>query len=183
MTAITFVTGNKGKYKEVAALLNKPLEQSDLVIEEIQSLDLAEIAHHKAVTAFQKIHKPLFVDDTGLAVAAWNGFPGPFIKHIQKAGGMELLLSMLKHTINREANFITTLAFHDGSQVHTFVGSVKGTIASEIRGNGGWGIDGIFIPEGHVRTYAEMEFAEKNSLSHRTKAVMLFKDYLEQNPT
>lgn len=91
-----FVTGNEGKMMEAQRILGFPIEIVKFDLEEIQSLDLAEIVRHKVLQAYQIVKKPVFVDDVGLYVSAWNGFPGPFVKYLREAGGNELLLRMMR---------------------------------------------------------------------------------------
>ncbi len=175
---LKFVTGNKGKFQEIQAGLGMPLELVTLDIPEIQSLDLVEITRHKALMAYELVREALIVDDTGLQVEEWNGFPGPFIKHILEAGGQELLLRMLSGVENRNARFTTVLGYFDGSRFTHIEGSTTGTIAYEVRGKD-WGINGIFIPEGMGLTYAEMGMTDKNKISHRGKATRALRELLE----
>ncbi len=161
-------------------LLGFPIIHKNLDISEIQNLDLAKVAVDKAQKAFDIIRKPLIVDDTGIAIHAWNGFPGPFIAHILKAGGMPLVLKMMEATTDRQATFETVIAYHDGVEIRVFRGSTHGHIARAITQDGqqGFGMDGIFIPDGENRTYAQMSISEKGAVSHRAKAVAQLKDYL-----
>ncbi len=175
---LKFVTSNKGKFQEIQAELGIPLELETLDIPEIQSLDLVNITRHKALMAYEILSEPLIVDDTGLQIEAWNGFPGPFIKHILEAGGQELLLRMMHGVENRNARFTTIIGYFDGSHFAHVEGSTVGTIASEIRGED-WGINGIFIPEGTSLTYGELSMADKNKISHRGKATRKLKVMLE----
>ena len=175
---LKFVTGNRGKFQEIQAELGMELEHVTLEIPEIQSLDLVEIARHKALMAHEFLHEPLIVDDTGLEIAAWNGFPGPFIKHILEAGGQELLLRMLHGVTQRDARFTTVIGYFDGSRFTYVEGVTRGTIADEIRGDD-WGINGIFIPEGMNLTYSQMDLTTKNTVSHRGKATRALKALLE----
>ena len=179
MQTLAFVTNNEGKFKEVSALLDLPLEQVSIHTDEIQSLDPVAIVRHKALTAYEHVHIPLIVDDTSLHIKAWNGFPGPFIKHIVEAGGMELLLMMMQGTADRRADFVTTIGYYDGKVFQNVAGTTHGKIADEIIGGKSWGINGIFIPDGGDRVYGEMTLEEKNTLSHRAKAVHALKGILE----
>src|SRR3990172_9691521 len=97
MKKLCFVTSNKDKVDEAQKNLGIPIEIVDIDIDEIQSMDLKKIVKHKALEAYKRVKKPVFVDDVSFEVRAWNGFPGPFIKFLQKAGNgrFELLLRML----------------------------------------------------------------------------------------
>jgi XTP/dITP diphosphohydrolase len=179
--SLVFVTRNKDKSQEMSALLGISIESVDLQLAEIQDIDVAKVANHKASLAYAQIKRPLFVDDTGIYIDAWGGFPGPFIAHIVHSGGPELLLSMMVGTADRKAKFVSAISYHDGKNIHTFTGEVAGTIAREAMGRFGFGIDSIFVPDGHSGSYATMTNAEKNTVSHRSKAVVKLKKYLESN--
>lgn len=177
-----FITGNAKKAVEAQDILEFPIEVKKLEIEEIQSFDIEEVAWYKAQEAFKILRKPLIIDDAGFFVDAWNGFPGPFIKFLLKSGGSNLLLRMLEQEKERGVYSRAVVAFHDGKEIHTFLGEVKGIVSPEIRGDGAkedW--DPIFIPEGQKLTYAQMGFKEKNKISHRRRALEKLKTFLNEN--
>lgn len=178
MNRLCFVTGNEGKIKEAQDILGFPIDVEKLNLDEIQSLNLEEIVTHKALQAFEKIKRPLIVDDVGLYVDAWNGFPGPFIKFLGIAGGNELLVKLMSTDKNRKVIAKAAIGYHDGYQVKTFVGEVKGMITETPRGEGGWGWDPAFIPEHGTKTYAEMDPEEKNKVSHRRAALEKLRAFL-----
>lgn len=175
-----FVTGNDNKIKEAQAILNIPISIIKLDLPEIQSLDPEEIINHKAKAAYEKIKKPLLVEDVSFSVEAWNGFPGPFIKFLEKAGGNELFLRMMGNEKNRKASAIATIGLHTGTDIILFSGQVDGQIAQSIRGVNGWGFDFIFQPDGEQRTFAQMSDEEKNKLSHRYRALAKLKAFLKK---
>jgi len=125
MEKLYFVTSNQGKAKEAGMILEMPIEirKADLI--EIQSLDLEEIVRDKARQAFEIVGEPVIVDDVGLYLDSWNGFPGPFVKYISDAVGEEGILKMLKGEENRNVTATAAIGFHDGKEIHTFVGEVK----------------------------------------------------------
>jgi XTP/dITP diphosphohydrolase len=174
-----FVTSNKGKVSEAEKILGLPIHIVDLELPEIQSLDLHEIVRDKVKRAFDQVQKPVFVDDVGLFVEVWNGFPGPFIKYMRMAGNNDLLLRMLKNEANRSVAAKAVVGFADGEHIETFEGEVKGILTSEERGKNGWGFDPIFQPEGYEQTFAEMGEDEKNKISHRYNALVKFKEFLQ----
>lgn len=174
-----FVTSNKGKVEEAKMILDIPVEVTALHLPEIQSLDMEEIVKEKALHAYQMIKQPLFVDDAGLFINAWNGFPGPFVKFLAQAGGNDLLLRMMRKESNRNAVLRAAIGYHDGVTTHTFVGEVAGTIATIPKGEKGWGFDPIFIPNNALKTFAEMMREEKNAISHRRNALKKFKEFLD----
>lgn len=173
---IHFATGNENKVREVSEILGIPLEIARLDLDEIQDINLEKVARRKVEHAFALLKKPVFVDDVGVYISAWNGFPGPFAKFLQGAGGNPQILKMLVHEENRDMISRGVIAFHDGKTIHTFVGETKGTISLKERGDG-WGFDPIIIPEGQSLTYAELGDA-KNKISHRGKALSKFKKFL-----
>lgn len=181
MKDIYFVSSNKGKIKEAQEILAFPIKIKKLNLTEIQSLDVEEIVRHKTESAFAILQKPLIVDDVGIYVEAWNGFPGPFVKYIDVAGGCELLLKMMKGEKNRNAFTRVAIGYHDGKEVHVFIGEVLLTVSTEIRGTNGWGYDPIMIPRNDTRTFAEMTSEEKNAISHRRNALEKLKEYLSKH--
>ena len=181
MNELYFVTSNEGKIKEAKMILDFPIKAVKADLIEIQSLDLEEIVRDKAQRAFALVQKPLIVDDVGLYVEAWNGFPGPFVKQLRDSVGNLGFLKMMENETNRRVIAKAAVGFHDGKEIHTFTGEVKGQLALEPRGEGGWGWDPIFIPEFSDKTYAEMTPEGKNSVSHRRAALEIFKNFLTQH--
>jgi XTP/dITP diphosphohydrolase len=90
------------------------------------------------------------------------------------------LLQKLENAPHRRARFRTVIALLDESGVRFFEGAVVGTIGLEPVGEGGFGYDPLFIPEGASRTFAQMSRDEKNSLSHRGKALAQLTAFLAQ---
>ncbi|MDO8269904.1 MAG: RdgB/HAM1 family non-canonical purine NTP pyrophosphatase [Candidatus Levybacteria bacterium] len=180
-----FATGNKGKAREAQQILGIPIEITEIELDEIQSLDLKEIVEHKLKQAFDKVKSPVIVDDVALKLDVWNGFPGPFVKylHVASNGNNKLILKMLKNESNRNGTLVATIGYHDGENIHLFIGEIRLTIAVEERGTNGWGLDPILIPEGQTATYAEMSEKEKNSDSHRKRALKKLKEFLDSQKT
>jgi len=176
-----FVTSNKGKVAEAQDILGIPIQIAEIELDEIQSMDLHAIVEKKVKAAYEQIKKPVFVDDVGLYVDSWNGFPGPFVKFMRLSGQTEndLLLRMLSNESNRKVTAKAVVGFYDGENIHMFEGEVSGVLTTEERGNDGWGFDPIFEPEGRGMTFAELGTEEKNKISHRRRALEKFKEYLE----
>ena len=117
-----------------------------------------------------------FADDTGLVIPSLNGEPGVYsARYAGEAkdanSNMDLVLRKLETQTDRSAYFVTVIALWMNGKQHLFEGRVDGTILTEKRGAKGFGYDPIFQPEGHDRTFAEMTAEEKNSLSHRGRAL------------
>ncbi len=179
---ITFVTGNEFKARETEEILNIDLEISKVELDEVQDLDLEKVALHKLNQAYEILKKPVMIDDVSFEVGVWNNFPGPLIKWMLKAGdGPSLLLKLLENEKDRAARARLAIGFHDGKKPQLFFGEVAGVVASEIRGDNGFGWDRVFIPEGHNQTFAEMTPDLKNSISHRAKALSKLQDFLKAN--
>lgn len=178
---IVFVTGNKAKVREAENILKIPLRVSNVDLDEIQDLGLEKIALHKLNQAYKKIKKPLIVDDVSLEIDEWNGFPGPLIKWMLKAGDgdAKVLLKMLKGVKNRAVTARLAIGYYDGKTSRVFYGTVRGKIADSIRGDNGFGWDPVFIPDGQTKTFAEMSTQEKSKLSHRRRGLDKLKEFLD----
>ncbi|HEX2800282.1 MAG TPA: RdgB/HAM1 family non-canonical purine NTP pyrophosphatase [Thermoanaerobaculia bacterium] len=175
LISLTFVTSNAGKAREAAAFLGHEVAVKDVEIPEIQSLAFAEVARAKAIVAAGALGVPVLVEDSGLAVGVWGGFPGPLTKWATTgAAGQDGFAKMLDGFTDRSAEAVSVLAVaRPGQAVHDVVvaeGRVRGSIALHPRGTNGFGWDVLFIPEGATRTWAEMSEEEKNRDSHRARA-------------
>jgi XTP/dITP diphosphohydrolase len=187
---IIFATHNKGKLEEVRKLLNQTtiellslddIHFSNEIPEDYQTLQ--ENAIQKAAFIFEKFKIPTFADDSGLLVEALDGQPGVFSaryagEHGNHEANMSKLLHELSGVLNRKAHFKTVIAFVDEKQTKVFEGIVEGEITLEKKGEKGFGYDPIFQPNGCAQTFAEMELSEKNSMSHRGKALKKLTDFL-----
>jgi XTP/dITP diphosphohydrolase len=168
---ITLITGNEGKAREYTTLLGIKVGavKEDLI--EIQSLDVVEVVSRKAQDAYSKLQVPVLVDDTGLSVNAWNGLPGALVAFFLRSVGAQGILDMAAGILDRTATVTTALGYADADGIRIFTGTLSGTLANERRGDGGFGYDSIFVPDGGNLTFAEMSSEHKNSISHRRLAV------------
>lgn len=173
-----FATGNPHKFQEVKDILGFDLEQVPLNLLEPQEIDVAKIIELKARDAYIRTGKVLLVEDTGLEILAWNGLPGGLIKWFLESVGPDGLLRMMSSDTDRRAIAKTAVAYYDGQNVHTFIGQIAGTIATQLSGQSGFGWDSLFIPEGHTQSFAEMGSQVKNSLSMRKHALEQLKTHL-----
>lgn len=168
---LKFATGNVNKVDEAQKILGVPLEQVVLEdVHEIQTSNVSELVGHKLTQAHNELRCPVMVEDSGLIFSAWNGLPGAMVKWFEKSVGCAGMLKMLEPFDNREAQAVCYVAVYNGLDLKIAHGEVRGSIATAVRGNNGFGWDVIFIPEGQDRTYAEMSMEEKNAISHRRKA-------------
>ncbi len=187
---IVLATRNTGKVIEMRALLEGlPVEVVSMdaypgmedVEEDAPTLDGNAIKKARAVHAYTGL--PALADDTGLEVDALEGRPGVYSARYagpaaDPAANRARLLGELASASTRDARFRTVLAFVDGHRERTFEGVCEGAIAREERGAGGFGYDALFVPEGHAATFAELDPAEKNRISHRGRALVRFCDFL-----
>jgi non-canonical purine NTP pyrophosphatase (RdgB/HAM1 family) len=169
---IVLVTGSDAKAREAREILGSEaeLERADLDLPELQAATVEEIAREKAREAFRRLERACVVEDSSLGFAAWNGLPGPYVKWFERAAGLEALCRSLDGFRDRRATASCVIAFRSETQQLTAIGRIEGSIAREPRGNGGFGWDTIFVPDGSERTFAEMAAAEKNAISHRRRA-------------
>lgn len=182
MAMAVFVTTNEHKRREAREILGVELEAAAPDVPEVQALDVAEVAASKAGAAYEALGSPphpVIVEDSGLVIRAWNGLPGAFTKWFLSSVGNEGILGMLSGSEDRSATAVCAVAVAgEGGRVDVFVGEVRGAVADKPRGEGGFGWDPIFIPEGQDLTYAEMG-EEKNRDSHRARAFRRVRRRLE----
>lgn len=163
-----FVTGNKFE------LLT--LKESGFNIDIPEPYDTLEAnASKKSKTIYNLTHINCFSEDTGLEVEALGGEPG--VKSARYAGdeksfakNIEKLLANLENKSNRKARFRAVISLIIDGKETLFEGISEGTIIKEKRGNLGFGYDPVFVPNGSIKTFAEMDMEEKNKYSHRSKA-------------
>jgi XTP/dITP diphosphohydrolase len=180
---IYFCTSNKHKLKEYRDILKEigiGVKRVSIKLTEIQADKLEDVAKEKVKSAFEKVRKPVFVEDAGLFIEALNGFPGVYSAYVMKTIGNEGILKLLKGIKNRNAVFKAVIGFADeNGKIHLFRGECKGKISRSIRGSFGFGFDPIFIPEGYTKTFAE-DMKLKNKVSHRRKAIEKFVRFLRE---
>jgi len=190
MIHLLLATQNPHKVKEIQAVLPEGVRASgidDLVKSELEEtgVTLEENALQKARKIYQLTGNPTLSDDSGLEVVALNNAPGVYsaryagLQKDDQANNAKLLKELL-NVGQRHARFRTVLAFIDNTGEYLFEGIVNGVIASEPRGGNGFGYDPLFVPDGESRTFAEMTSDEKNGLSHRSKAVKAWAEWMSK---
>ncbi len=155
---------------EEARRLGFAVEQRALELPEPQALDPAEIVEAKARAAFERLGSPVLVEDSGLAIAAWGGFPGALVKWMEKTVGLDGIARMLDPFSDRSATAVCVVGSFDGKSLVVARGECLGSIADAPRGSAGFGWDRLFVPDGSSRTFAEMAPEEKDLVSHRGRA-------------
>lgn len=177
---VTFATSNTNKLDEARSLLGFRIKNRNVDIAEIQSISEEEVAKKKAIDAYNILHTPVVVEDTGLHIKELGDFPGALIKWLIKGLGYERICRLTDLCMDRGAYAETCVAFYDGKALRTFIGRVDGSIAMHPRGRRKFGWDYIFIPKGCKKTFAEMAMPEKNGISMRGKAFLKAKAFLEE---
>lgn len=194
MKKLVFASNNAHKLSEIRAILGDRIEiisLSDLQChaEIPETADTLEgNALIKARYVWEHYGLYCFADDTGLEVEALDGAPGVYSarfagEHASFEDNVSLLLERLSGVAApRRARFRTVIALIDEYGTHFFEGSVDGEITLERSGNHGFGYDPIFRPEGREETFAQLTEQEKNSMSHRGRAVQKLVRYLQALP-
>lgn len=176
---LVFVTSNQGKLREAEEVLGTSLDHCDLDIPEVQSLDLEEVVRRKAAAAYGRLRRPVLVEDTSLEIAGLGGFPGPLVRWLLGSVGPEGICRIAHGFSDPRATVRCLACAWDGAVERLGLGVVHGVIAERPRGERGFGWDSTFVPDdGDGRSYAEMEHAEKNAISHRRRAFLALRDAL-----
>lgn len=189
MKNLVFVTHNAHKSEEVNAIIGNHFEIKNLsdlnIFEEIPETGstFKENALQKAEYVHKKLGCNCFADDTGLMVDALNGAPGVYSARYagepsNSQRNIEKLLKNLEGKTNRKAQFTTIIAVILNGETFFFEGTIRGQIIETQKGNGGFGYDSIFVPDGYDKTFAELPAEVKNSISHRAIAMQKFKEFL-----
>ena len=169
------VTSNDGKIKEFKQAFEKtPVFPTKVSVPypEVQASSLEEVVDFGLDNLKDKIQPPFIIDDAGVFVDGLEGFPGVYSRYVYDTIGLQGILKQMENLEDRQASFkcVLGLLLEDGT-THKFVGECKGRIIHEMRGDGGFGYDPIFIPDGFDRTFAELPPEEKNEISHRGRAM------------
>lgn len=187
---IIFASNNKNKVEEIQNQVPSFIQIVTLkeigCTEDIEETGttIEENAIIKANYITQKYGLPCFADDTGLEIDALNGEPGVYSaryagKDKDADKNMDLVLKKLQGITNRKAQFKTVIALNINNEQHLFTGIVEGEIRKEKTGTHGFGYDPVFEPEQSGKTFAEMTLDEKNTLSHRGRAVNQLVSFLK----
>ena len=184
---LVFASNNKHKLEEVRAILTKhevlslnDIGFTDDIEETGDTLQANSLIKAQAVVAFLTTHPMaidgVFSDDTGLEIDALNGEPGVHTARwagepANDANNRRKALTLLQSKTNRKARFRTVITLIRGNKTEQVDGCVEGSIATQESGNGGFGYDPLFIPDGYDKTFAELPAEVKNGISHRARAL------------
>lgn len=189
MREIIFATNNPHKLQEI-----KQITEGRLLIHSLKELgfneDIPETEDNiegnamlKAKTIFNRFGLPCFADDTGLEVNALHGAPGVYSaryagENASYFDNVNKLLMALENHSDRSARFKTVIAYIDKDSQMLFEGVINGKILYQALGQNGFGYDPVFVPNGYQLSFAEMDAAIKNTLSHRAIASRKLADWL-----
>ena len=173
-------TSSDHKYaeaKEVLAEYGVELERLGIDRVEIQADDPEVIAEYSLKQL--DVEVPILIEDAGLYIDKYFGFPGPYSSYALRTISNEGILKLMEGETDRGARYLSAVAYRDGDTSITFTGEVRGKVAYECRGTGGFGYDPIFIPdECDGRTFGEMSPEEKARISHRARAFRKLGEWL-----
>ncbi len=189
MHTLIFATNNRNKVAEIQSLVGPnftiiPLKEAGIDIDIPEPHDQLEAnALEKAITIFNMTQQNCFSEDTGLEIEGLDGAPG--VKSARYAGencnpqaNIDLVLSKMTGVENRTAQFRTVICLIWENQTYYFEGICKGQILNNMQGENGFGYDPIFVPDGASKSFANMTMEEKNTYSHRKKAVTQLFEFL-----
>lgn len=186
-------TRNQGKALEIELTLQEfgveVLTLNDVEMGQFEPEETGETfavnAELKAQAYGEKAGLLTIADDSGLEIAALDGQPGVHSKRFfagTDADRNQHVLELLKGTKNRTARFVCVVALYDPETNTTrdFTGIVEGNIAKVAKGSQGFGYDPIFIPQGYTQTFAELGVNQKNTMSHRARALQQVQSFFKE---
>lgn len=187
---LVFASNNKHKLEEVRQILPanvevislreigflQEIDETGTTLEENSALKAREVWSWMMDNSLLDSIDGVFADDTGLEIHALGGAPG--VRTARWAGNdacdmnnRQKVLHELVGVADRAARFRTVVSLIRKGEMLQVEGVVNGLIAIEEEGNGGFGYDPIFVPEGYNRTFASLSSKEKNAISHRGRAI------------
>lgn len=186
-----FATGNLNKIKEVNALLPahwhvRPIGDLGFTGELPEHQDTLEgNAEEKVMYLVKQFGVDGFSEDTGLEVSALDGRPGVYSARYagsnkSAAANMDKVLLEMEGKANRAAQFRTVVALYLKGELHFFEGIVTGRLSTVLLGDGGFGYDPIFIPDGYEQSFGQLPPSVKQQISHRAKAIEQLVAFLTQ---
>ena len=179
---LVFATQNEGKYNEVKKLIPsviRLLSLDDLnfcgEIEETGKT-LKQNAKIKSDFIYKNYNTNCFADDSGLEIDSLKGLPGVYSarfagNNCKSQDNIEKVWRLLAGYKNTNAKLKSVFSLNINGKTFFFEGKIEGKIIFDQRGQNGFGYDSIFIPNGHKKTFAELDLIEKNKISHRSKAL------------
>jgi non-canonical purine NTP pyrophosphatase (RdgB/HAM1 family) len=170
LEGVVLVSGNPNKVEEARRICGFDLDSEPLDLPEIQHLDLDAVLRAKGEEAWRRLRRPLIVEETGLELAALNGFPGPLVKWMLQAVGAEGISRTANALGNSRVAAVCGLHYRDDRRFVFAEGRAVGELVLPARGEGGFGWDPVFRPETEQHTYAELDPERKDAIGHRGRA-------------
>lgn len=177
---LRFLSRNADKILEAKTILGGygiDVVPVDFAIDEIQTNDIKIIAKRKALEAFKRVGRPLFVEHTGLFLPAMGGLPGGLTQVFWDSLEADRFCEVLDPSGDRSVIAKTAVAYCDGRKVHLFEGEIAGQVPSAPRGDRKFQWDCVFVPNGYSETFAELG-SKKNEISMRRIALEKLALYL-----
>ena len=192
MENLVYVTGNYGKYISVKEKFESEgieIEYYKADLEEPNINNIEFISKEKARQAYELLHKPVFVADSGFYIDNYPnnpGYPGAFVKRSGISSDIEKLLTTMQGVSERSCYFLDCLTFFDGNEYYQFFGHSHGHLSNEIKGQelkkAKSNLWYVFIPDNCTKTLAEMTDEERNNrLDNRTSATDEFINWYKLN--
>ncbi len=199
MKNILLATSNQGKVKEFQKLFENFRNIKLFSLADFNKIDepeetgktFKENSLEKAKYYAEKLKISSIADDSGLSINALDGFPAIYSGRFNNGEKKDFsfvfnainLLLKYKNTDDYSASFFCCMTYYDfDKKTHnSFLGEIKGNLRFPPSGDNGFGYDPIFIPEGYNKSFAEFSTDEKNSISHRARALAKFKNWLEES--
>ena len=178
---INVITHNPGKVKEYSLALSEyglEMVHVNREYDEVQTPYLEEVVDKGIKQLSKEGLTDFLVDDSGLFINHFKGFPGVYSAYGQKTLGNKGILKLMEGVEDRSAVFKCCIGARIGDQTIIVTGQCPGEILHEEKGTEGFGYDPIFSPDG-VHSFAEIPTDEKNVISHRGVALRLFIDELK----
>ena len=189
---LIMATNNKGKVKELSALLSSDFEvltlkEAGFEIEvEEDGKTFTENAVKKALETYKITKVPSIGDDSGLCVEALDGAPGIYsARWAGEGASQDELIGKLHKELsgkdNKKAKFVSVLALaFSEDDIVIAEGECQGEIIDEKRGEGGFGYDPVFYVPSLGKTFSELSLEDKNKISHRANALFALCDKLKE---
>ncbi len=185
---LIIASNNKGKLAQLKSWLPEGIEAismgeagfTEIIPEPYDTFCLNALA--KADTVWKWAKMPVLADDSGLCVEVLDDAPGVYSARYAGAGATDeennqKLLDELQDVNNRGAYYFAQLCLIVDGSPYYFEGRCHGEIAQEPRGDGGFGYDPLFIPEGYFQTFAELSNEVKSRISHRASALDALREF------
>ena len=182
---IIYVTGNDLKFQIANNVFKQSkikLIQQKLDTPEIQSDDVCEVAKYSALWALEKLNSSVMVTDAGFYINALNGFPGPFVKYINRWFSTDDILKLLEDKEDRSIYIKDCLVYcSKHGEMKIFEHQLKGVITKKVKSERGSIIDRLVIPESLDRTISELTPEETIEYWGSNSTIIEFKEWIEEN--